>query len=218
MTNYLIMTKRIMGTTKLFRPVNKAELDLIQDSGWKKFPPRLPDQPIFYPVTNQEYASQITTEWNLPSYKNGFVTEFELSKEYLSKFKVEKVGLDHHTELWVPSEELEEFNSQIIGQINVIEAYHVNPNNQYVLVKDTFKIRDQFAIAINFLNKASNFEITKESTIEDFQLKKYLEIPRKPMPNGEIDLDTFVIILKSKYETNPIIKDRIYLLRKNAGL
>ena len=115
-----------METTKLYRPVNKVELELIQDSKWKKFPPRLPEQPIFYPVTNQEYASQITREWNLPSYKNGFVTEFELSKKYLSKFKVEKVGLDHHTELWVPAEELEEFNSEIIGQISVVEAYAVS--------------------------------------------------------------------------------------------
>jgi hypothetical protein len=104
-------------TIKLYRPVNKAELILIQETGWIKFPPRLPDQPIFYPVTNQDYASQITTEWNLRSYKNGFVTEFELSNKYLSKFKVEKVGLDHHTELWVPAEELEEFNGETLIEL-----------------------------------------------------------------------------------------------------
>lgn len=205
-----------METTKLYRPVNKAELDLIQDSGWKKFPPRLPDQPIFYPVTNQEYASQITREWNLPFYKNGFVTEFELSNKYLSKFKVEKVGLDHHTELWVPAEELEEFNREIINRIEVIEAYDSNPDNQYVFVKETFKVRDENAIAFEFINKNSNFEITDDSTIGDYKLKKYLEIPRKLKPNGELDLDTFVIIMKENFEINPIEKNCIYLLRRDA--
>mgnify|MGYP000497865113 CR=1 FL=1 len=188
-----------MNTTKLYRPVNKAELDLIQDSGWKKFPPRLPDQPIFYPVTNQEYASQITTEWNLPTYKNGFVTEFVLSNKYLSKFKVEKVGLDHHTELWVPAEELEEFNSQIIDNIEVVEAYHSNPDNQFVKISDIFKISDEHAIAFEFINKESNFSITENSTIGNHKLKKYLEIPRKLKKNGDIDLETFIVILKNKY-------------------
>ena len=201
-----------MKATKLYRPVNKAELDLIQASGWKEFPPRRPDQPIFYPVTNQAYASQITKEWNLPSYKNGFVTEFELNKEYLSKFKIEKVGLDHHTELWVPAEELDEFNQEIINSIKVIEAYHSNPNNQYVFVKDTFKVDDENAIAFEFVNKESNFEITANSSIEEFGLKEYLEAPRKTKKDGTIDQDTFVIILKDKFEVNPIKENRLYLL------
>jgi len=202
-------------TTKLYRPVNKAELILIQETGWKKFPPRLQDQPIFYPVTNQEYASQITTEWNLPSYKNGFVTEFELSNKYLSKFKVEKVGLDHHTELWVPAEELEEFNSEIIDRIRVIEAFDSNPNNQYVFVKETFKVRDNNAIAFEFINKESNFEISEKSSIDEYRLEKYLQIPRKVKPNGEIDFDTFVVMMKEKFELNPIKKEHIYLLKKD---
>ena len=201
-----------METTKLYRPVNKVELDLIQESKWKKFPPRLPEQPIFYPVTNQEYASQITREWNLPSYKNGFVTEFELSNRYLSKFKIEKVGLDHHTELWVPAEELEEFNSEIIDQINVIEAYDSNPNNQFVFVKDTFKVKEENVIAFNFINKSSNFEITENSMIEDYKLKQYLSIPRKIKEDGEIDLDYFVIMMKDKHEINPIEVNKVYLL------
>ena len=201
-----------METTKLYRPVNRVELDLIQESKWKKFPPRLPEQPIFYPVTNQEYASQITREWNLPSYGNGFVTEFKLSSKYLSKFKIEKVGLDHHTELWVPAEELEEFNSEIIGQINVVEAYDSNPNNQYVFVKETFKVKEENVIAFNFINKSSNFEITENSMIEDYKLKKYLSIPRKIKEDGEIDLEYFVTMVKDKHEVNPIEVNKVYLI------
>jgi hypothetical protein len=36
----------------LWRPVGPAELDLIRASGMRAFPPRLPEQPIFYPYFN----------------------------------------------------------------------------------------------------------------------------------------------------------------------
>ncbi|MDJ0699325.1 MAG: hypothetical protein QNJ07_05670 [Woeseiaceae bacterium] len=49
-----------MSTKTLYRPVGPAELDLIRDSGWQEFPPRLPEQPIFYPVLNlDEFNSNI---------------------------------------------------------------------------------------------------------------------------------------------------------------
>ncbi len=117
--------------TTLFRPVNLDELMLIQQSGWKAFPPRLVHQPIFYPVTNVEYARQITVEWNLPTYYNGFVTAFDLSNQYLKQFKIEKVGLDMHTELWVPAEQLDEFNAELIDGISVIEGYSKIPSTFY---------------------------------------------------------------------------------------
>lgn len=110
-------------TTTLYRPVNKKELDLIKDSDWKRFPPRLPEQPIFYPVMNLEYARQISVDWNVPAYGNGYVTKFEVNTDYLKKFKIQNVGGDIHNELWIPSEELDEFNDNIIGQIEVIESY-----------------------------------------------------------------------------------------------
>ena len=55
------------ATSTLYRPVNQKEFDLIEQSGWKAFPPRLPEQPIFYPVTNEAYAVQISKEWNVPA-------------------------------------------------------------------------------------------------------------------------------------------------------
>lgn len=108
-----------MQTTYLYRPVNQKELDLIKDSGWTKFPPRLPEQPIFYPVMNEEYAIQIARDWNVPAYGIGYVTRFAMKSDYLRKFKVENVGGSIHNELWVPAEELDEFNSNIIGLIEV---------------------------------------------------------------------------------------------------
>ncbi len=108
-------------TTFLFRPVNQAELDLIEQSVWTSFPPRLPQQPIFYPVTSEEYAIQISKEWNVPAYGIGYVTRFAVKTDYLTKFKVENVGGQIHNELWVPAEELTEFNNNIVGQIEVIK-------------------------------------------------------------------------------------------------
>ena len=112
-----------MKTTTLYRPVNKKELDRIAASEWKRFPPRLLEQPIFYPVTNIEYARQITVDWNLPAYGNGYVTKFEVNSDYLKKFKIENVGGPIHNELWVPAEELDEFNDNIVGDIEVVESY-----------------------------------------------------------------------------------------------
>ncbi|WP_276131630.1 ADP-ribosylation/crystallin J1 [Polluticoccus soli] len=112
-----------MQTTTLYRPVSQKELDLIAESGWKRFPPRLPDQPIFYPVTNEEYAVQITRDWNVPAYGVGYVTKFEVDSAYLEKFAVQNVGGQLHDELWVPAEELDEFNDHIIGVIEVTKEF-----------------------------------------------------------------------------------------------
>lgn len=111
---------------KLFRPVGVNELILIKDSDMTKFPPRLPEQPIFYPVMNIEYARQIALEWNSNSFPGyaGFVTEFEVDDDYISKFEVKTVGSSIHKELWVPAEELDEFNNHIIGKIRIVEAYY----------------------------------------------------------------------------------------------
>lgn len=110
-------------TTYLYRPVNQEELDLIEQSGWTKFPPRLLWQPIFYPVMNEEYAIQISVEWNVPSYGVGYVTRFAVKSDYVAKFKVQNVGGLIHNELWVPAEELDEFNDNIVGLIEVTKEF-----------------------------------------------------------------------------------------------
>ena len=110
-------------TTLLYRPVNQAELNLIEQSNWTRFPPRLPEQPIFYPVMNEEYAIQISKDWNVPAYGVGFVTRFSVKTDYLKKFNIENVGGEVHNELWVPAEELDEFKANIVGQIEVIQEF-----------------------------------------------------------------------------------------------
>ena len=117
------MTVETPEVTTLYRPVGPKELALIKQSGWTKFPPRLPEQPIFYPVMNEAYAIQIARDWNVPASGSGYVTRFNVRTSYLQKFNVENVGGDIHNELWVPAEELEEFNSNIVGLIEVTQTF-----------------------------------------------------------------------------------------------
>ncbi|MFN8291712.1 MAG: ADP-ribosylation/crystallin J1 [Chitinophagaceae bacterium] len=113
-----------MEVVVLYRPVGPEELKLIRESGWKKFPPRLFWQPIFYPVMNEEYAIQIARDWNVNASGSGFVTKFHVSKEYIKKFEVQNVGGEIHNELWIPADELEEFNNNITGIIEVTREFY----------------------------------------------------------------------------------------------
>ena len=115
-----------MKTITLYRPIGEKEMILITESGYKKFPPRLEWQPIFYPVLNEEYACEIASQWNTnDEFGNylGFVTKFTISLAEYSKYEVKQVGGSIHEELWVPSEKLTIFNESIIGEIEVTKVF-----------------------------------------------------------------------------------------------
>jgi len=112
-----------MTSTTLWRPTGPAELDLVRDSGWRRWPPRLPDQPIFYPVLNEDYAVRIAREWNVPASGVGYVTRFSVSTEFLSRYQVRQVGGQTILEYWIPAEELDEFNDHLVGLIEVVHEF-----------------------------------------------------------------------------------------------
>ena len=119
---------------RLFRPVGLNELRLIFEMEMLAFPPRLPEQPIFYPVLNAPYAIKIARDWNTKNeMRAGYVTEFEVEDAYVSRFEPHIVGSREHEELWVPAKELAEFNTHIQGKIRVIEAYFANDFTGYIL-------------------------------------------------------------------------------------
>jgi hypothetical protein len=111
-------------TTVLWRPVGPEELDLVRHSGWREWPPRLPGQPFFYPVLNEEYAIKIARDWNVPASGAGYVTRFHVRSEFLSRYPVRQAGGQTILELWVPAGELGELNANIIGQIEVVHEFH----------------------------------------------------------------------------------------------
>ena len=110
----------------LYRPVGLFEYRLIKESGFTKFPPRLFWQPIFYPVLTIEYAKKIALDWNTKDEASGYigyVTKFVVLDEYISKYEIHVVGNSECQELWIPSDELEEFNKEIQGKIEIVSTF-----------------------------------------------------------------------------------------------
>jgi hypothetical protein len=110
-------------TVILWRPVGPKELALIKDSGMTAFPPRLPEQPIFYPVTTEAYAVKIARDWNVPESGSGLVTRFAVDKAFLDRYSVQEAGGREHLEYWIPAEELEAFNAAIVGVIEITQRF-----------------------------------------------------------------------------------------------
>jgi hypothetical protein len=115
-----------MRRITLYRPVGQKEFDLVKESGFRRFPPRLFWQPIFYPVLNQSYAEQIARDWNTKDEFSGYVgyvLSFELPEEFVTRYPVQNVGGELHNELWVPAAELDAFNEQIAGEIKLVATF-----------------------------------------------------------------------------------------------
>ena len=112
-----------MQTVTLWRPTGPEELALVEASGWRAWPPRLPDQPIFYPVLNEDYATKIARDWNVKTSGVGYVTRFEVDKDYLDRYEVQQAGGQTILEYWIPAEELAEFNRHIVGTIDVVAEF-----------------------------------------------------------------------------------------------
>ena len=109
------------STVTLWRPVGQAELDLIEQTRWTRFPPRLVGQPFFYPVLNEHYATKIARDWNTKDPASGYVgyvRRCDVDADYVSRFEPQRVGGAGIDELWVPAEELDDFNDHIVGTSN----------------------------------------------------------------------------------------------------
>lgn len=110
----------------LYRPVGQAELELIRESEFRAFPPRLPQQPFFYPVLSEVYATQIARDWNTKDEASGFVgfvLRFRVKRSFLSAYSVRTVGSSKHQEYWIPAADLEELNRNIVGAIELVSEF-----------------------------------------------------------------------------------------------
>lgn len=111
-------------TVTLWRPTGPKELALVEAAGWRQWPPRLPDQPIFYPVLNEDYATRIARDWNVKASGVGNVTRFEVEKDYLDRYDVQQAGGQTILEYWIPADDLGEFNNHVVGLIEVVAEFH----------------------------------------------------------------------------------------------
>ncbi|MDH3944213.1 MAG: hypothetical protein OEV06_08985 [Anaerolineae bacterium] len=110
-------------TVLVFRGVGPEEFELIKQSGYDKWPPRKPEQPIFYPVTNKQYAEEIASKWNAKADGIGYVLKCRVAKSFLDNYEVHQVGASHHTEWWIPAEDLDQFNANIVGSIEMVSEH-----------------------------------------------------------------------------------------------
>lgn len=108
---------------ELGRPTGPTELELVRSSGSKRWPSRLPDQPIFYPVLNEDYATRIARDWNVKASGVGIVTKFYMRKSFMDRYAVQQAGGDTILEYWIPAEDLEELNDNIVGLIEEIARF-----------------------------------------------------------------------------------------------
>ena len=108
----------------LWRPTGPEELELVRSSGWRRWPPRLAGQPIFYPVLNEVYAAKIARDWNVPRSGAGYVTRFRVRRSFLDRYPVHQVGGRDIIEYWIPAEDLGELNDNIVGLIELAAQYH----------------------------------------------------------------------------------------------
>ena len=185
----------------LYRPVSLQELELIYDGGMKAFPTRLPQQPIFYPVLHLEYARQIASDWNARNGQlAGYVTEFKVEDQYVRQFEEHTAGKSEYQELWIPAEEVGEFNKHIIGHIKVLEAHF----------GDAFRgfVPDKFALAGK--NAVEQFTLLTNSYIYN-RMDFYLEIKR----NHKAVFLNYPFWQKYDFE-NPKLKEKMLQAIKEA--
>jgi hypothetical protein len=113
-------------STTLYRPVGQKEFDLVRASGYREFPSRLPEQPFFYPILNEDYATQIARDWNTKDENSGFagyVLRFSVRNEFLNRYEIHVVGNSVHREYWIPAAELANLNANIVGSIEVVSEF-----------------------------------------------------------------------------------------------
>lgn len=87
---------------ELFRPTGAGELAPVEASGWRAWPPRLPDQPIFYPVLSVDDAEKIARDWNStgrPPANEGSATRFEIDEATARRYPPQLAGGRAHREL-----------------------------------------------------------------------------------------------------------------------
>jgi hypothetical protein len=89
----------------------------------RAFPPRLPEQPIFYPVLSEECAVKIARDWNVSATGGGYVTRFRVQRNFLERYQVQDAGGRRHCEYWIPAADLSDFNAALIGEIEVVAAF-----------------------------------------------------------------------------------------------
>jgi hypothetical protein len=178
------------------------ELALMFDAKMREYPPRLAEQPIFYPVTDLGYATQIARDWNTREEDRvGYVTKFEIPDNYAAQFERHVVGGREHEELWVPAGQLCEFNSRIKVPIKVVAAYFGDGFRGFIPTQYGLRGKtatEQLACLAGWLSYSSFDVWCETATNSKAVFLNYLfwlrgcAIDRRPLAEAEMKLIEFI--------------------------
>ncbi len=74
-------------------------------------------------MLNEGYATRIARDWNVKASGVGYVTRFDVATEFLDRYDVQQVGGRTILEYWIPAEDLDELNANIVGRIEVVAEF-----------------------------------------------------------------------------------------------
>lgn len=148
--------------------------------------------------------------------------EFEVDSEYVASFREGRVGGKQHTERWVPAEELERFNSNIFGDIRVVEGYSGNPGVVYYYIEDIFEIKDRGVfVGGRVLDENASFNLVDLEILGGVKIEKWVEVPRKLDGAGRQREDYLCFRLeesgeKGKLRERVVVEIRVGLVEDNC--
>ncbi len=93
------LSPRRSGTTASFFTVRPEKGARSHSPGrLASVPSRLPEQPFFYPVLHEEYATQIARDWNTKNGGTGYVVRLYIEKSFLDRYQGQTAGARIHRE------------------------------------------------------------------------------------------------------------------------
>ncbi len=225
------MKKKKTAVRTLYRPMGLSETVQVLESG--HFPPRRPEQPIFYPVLSRHYAEQIAERWNAPDAARGnagFVVEFQIDAKYASRYKSHVVGSAEHRELWVPAGDLEVFNRHIVGPVTLVSAYYsdgyMGPEPKRLTNLKGLTARDQLP-KLKAIREYSGFDLVGEMAFQrvlfqlNFAFWVRTELTADDLPDDDrVSLLQYIAYFWHVYHMgNPLVgEDELRALAETLGM
>ena len=66
----------------------------------------------------------IARDWNVKHSGSGYVTRFQVRRDFLDNYETHQVGGRTIVEHRIPAEDLANLNANIVGPIEVVAEYH----------------------------------------------------------------------------------------------
>ena len=110
-------------STCLYKSLTPAQFAGVIQSDWRELAAESPDQKMFYPKLNRQYAEMVARMLNLAHYNAAYVVKFNVNALFLARYEIQTVAYDEHQEYKIPIEDLPLLNCHIVGIIEVVSAF-----------------------------------------------------------------------------------------------